>query len=278
MSQKLARLWVVATPLGNAEDLSPRARRILGEVDCILAEDTRRAKQLCALCGIKPPLILSFFEHNEEEREGEVLGRLRAGQSLALISDAGTPLLADPGYRLVRACRKEGLIVSPIPGPSAPICALSSAGLPPIPYTFLGFLPREAAAQTKLFQTFAVVPGSLVFFERSDRLKASLERAYAVLGARELTICRELTKLHEEFMLLDLEAYAQLPSFLGELTIILGPGEAKSKTPQAEVKAKLALALERGGKLRSVLKEVQFDVEGWSSKELYALALQLKIT
>ena len=124
------RLWIVATPLGNPGDLSPRAREILENADLILAEDTRRAAQLCRLCGIQGRRFLSFYDHNEAERQEEVLRLLREGRDLALISDAGTPLLADPGYRLVRACRKEGLPVSPVPGPSAPAPHFSGFSAP----------------------------------------------------------------------------------------------------------------------------------------------------
>ena len=126
-------LWIVATPLGNPGDLSPRAREVLAGADLILAEDTRRAGLLCSQCNIPARRFLSFHDHNESERQEEVLRLLRQGQNLALVSDAGTPLLADPGYRLVRACRAEGLPVSPVPGPSAPVTALSAAGIPPLP-------------------------------------------------------------------------------------------------------------------------------------------------
>ena len=136
-------LWIVATPLGNPGDLSPRARDVLAGADLILAEDTRRAGLLCSQCNIPARRFLSFHDHNESERQEEVLRLLRQGQNLALVSDAGTPLLADPGYRLVRACRAEGLPVSPVPGPSAPVTALSAAGIPPLPYTFLGGPPEQ---------------------------------------------------------------------------------------------------------------------------------------
>ena len=152
-------LWIVATPLGNPGDLSPRAREVLAGADLILAEDTRRAGLLCSQCNIPARRFLSFHDHNESERQEEVLRLLRQGQNLALVSDAGTPLLADPGYRLVRACRAEGLPVSPVPGPSAPVTALSAAGIPPLPYTFLGFLPRDAAGRRATLSAFARTPG-----------------------------------------------------------------------------------------------------------------------
>ena len=269
------RLWIVATPLGEVTDLSLRAREVLASCDCILAEDTRRAQRLLAACGLPKRPMLSFFEHNEEEREAEVLDRLRAGQDVALISDAGTPLLSDPGYHLVRTCRRLGIPVSPVPGPSAPVCALSAAGLPPLPYSFLGFLPRDAAGKRRLFTAFATTPGTLIFFERGDRLPESLAQAAAILGARELAVCRELTKLHEEFILTRLEAAALPSPLLGELTVLIGPAEARSRTPKAEVLAELVRARESGGRAREVIRRLQETVSGWSGKELYALLREI---
>ena len=230
------RLWIVATPLGNPGDLSPRARAVLTEADLVLAEDTRRTARLFRDCGIEARRLLSFHDHNETERQEHVLRSLREGQSVALVSDAGTPLLADPGYRLVRACRKEGLPVSPLPGPSAPVAALSAAGLPPLPHSFLGFLPRDASGRDALFAAFAHVPGSLIFFERKDRLKESLARAAKLLGPREAAVCRELTKEHEEFILVRLENSEDLPDdLLGEITVIIGPPEQVSRSPEKDV-------------------------------------------
>jgi 16S rRNA (cytidine1402-2'-O)-methyltransferase len=272
------RLWVVATPLGNPGDLSPRARETLACADVILAEDTRRAARLCAGHGIPARRFLSFFEHNEERRTEEALRLLKEGRTLALISDAGTPLLADPGYRLVRACRREGIAVSPLPGPSAPAAALSAAGIPPLPYTFLGFLPRDAAGRKSLFASFAATPGSLVFFERRDRLRASLAAALKILGPRELAICRELTKTHEEFILTRLERTAELPEeLLGELTIVIGPPERVERLPEREVRRLIdAEPAGHGLKPREAARRLQDAVPGWSVKEIYALMAENK--
>ena len=270
------RLWIVATPLGEVSDLSLRARDILATADCILAEDTRRAQRLFTACGLPKRPMLSFFEHNEQEREAEVLARLKAGEDVALISDAGTPLLSDPGYHLVRACRRQGIAVSPVPGPSAPVCALSAAGLPPLPYSFLGFLPRDTAGKRRLFTAFARTPGTLIFFERGDRLAESLRQALAILGERELAVCRELTKDHEEFILLPLEFWDRLPTpLLGELTVLIGPPAEKLRTPKDEVLSELA-AREHGCRARDLIRELQRVVSGWSSKELYALLRERK--
>lgn len=266
------RLWIVATPLGNPGDLSPRAREVLVSADLVLAEDTRRTARLLRECGIEVRRLLSFHDHNETERQEGVLRLLREGQSIALVSDAGTPLLADPGYRLVRACRKEGLAVSPLPGPSAPVAALSAAGIPPLPHSFLGFLPRDAAGRDALLTAFAHVPGALIFFERKDRLRESLAQAARILGPRELAVCRELTKEHEEFIVGRLEDSAQLPDeLLGEITVIVGPPEHTERTPREEVLQLANAELAEGGKPRQVARRVQDAVRGWSGKEIYAL-------
>lgn len=272
MPSTAPRLWIVATPLGNPGDLSPRASAVLAGADLVLAEDTRRAARLFRECGIEVHRLLSFYDHNEAERQEQVLRALRDGQTVALVSDAGTPLLADPGYRLVRACRKEGLPVSPLPGPSAPVAALSAAGLPPLPHSFLGFLPRDASGRDALFTAFAHVPGSLIFFERKDRLKESLTQAARLLGPREVAICRELTKEHEEFILTRLEHSASLPDdLLGEITVVVGPPEQVERSPENDVLALLHQEAEDGGKPRQVARRVQEQVRGWSVKEIYAL-------
>lgn len=271
------RLWVVATPIGNLGDFSPRAREILVKTHTIFAEDTRRALHLCQQSGISGKHLVSFHDHNEQERQGEALKLLRQGFDIALVSDAGTPLLADPGYRLVRACHEAGFRVSPVPGPSAPVAALSAAGLPPLPYTFLGFLPRHAHDQEELFLAFAATPTTLVFFDRKDRVSKSLALAYRILGSRELAICRELTKIHEEFILGRLDALEQLPEQLqGELTILIGPPLQKQRTSEDEVHHILKKALAICGKQRDAIHYAQKDICGWTNKELYALIATLK--
>ena len=272
------RLWIVATPLGNPGDLSPRAREILETADLVLAEDTRRAAALFRRLGLPPRRFLSFYEQNEDSRRAEVLATLRAGAQVALISDAGTPLLADPGYRLVRACRREGLPVSPVPGPSAPVAALSAAGVAPLPFTFLGFLPRDVAGRRALFRAYAAVPGSLIFFERKDRLGESLALASEMLGRRELAICRELTKTHEEFRLGRLEEAGDLTEdLLGEITVIIGPPEgAPARAAETEARASLRALLASGMKPREAAREAHERLTGWSVKELYALIPQIQ--
>ena len=266
------RLYMVATPIGNREDLSPRARRILETCDLVLAEDTRRALAMCHELGIRPRAVTSFHDHNEQEKQDAVLARLAAGQSLALVTDAGTPLIADPGFRLVRAARARGFTVHPVPGPSAPVAALSAAGLPPLPYTFLGFLPRDNAGRRQMLSAFAEAPTTLAFFERKDRLADTLAVAREILGPRQAAVCRELTKTHEEFILFRLEDASRAPDgLLGEITVLIGPPEACARTDEAEVMALLDEESTGGDRPRDIARRVQARVRGWSVKEVYAL-------
>ena len=265
-------LWLVAMPLGNPGDLSPRAREILSRVDAVLAEDTRRAGLVCRRCGVEARRFVSFHEHNEEKRGPEIVARLRKGARLALISDAGMPIVADPGYRLVRLCREAGIAVSVIPGPSAPVTALAGSGIAPLPFSFLGFLPRDAAGRKRLFSAFAHSPGSLVFFERKDRLVASLADAYALFGRRELCIARELTKTHEEFIVTCLSDFEKAGAgLLGEITVVLGPAVERCRNPETEARAALQAEQERGGRPREIVRRAQDRLYGWTGSDLYAL-------
>ena len=190
-------LYVVATPIGNLDDLSARARQVLAEVDAILCEDTRQSGVLLRHAGISRPL-LAVHEHNEGERAAALVQRLREGQRLALISDAGTPLISDPGYRLVAAVRAAGCAVSPIPGPCALIAALSVAGLPTDRFAFEGFLPAKAGERRARLQAVASDPRTLVWYEAPHRIVETLEAAVDVLGGeRRAVIGRELTKRFE---------------------------------------------------------------------------------
>jgi 16S rRNA (cytidine1402-2'-O)-methyltransferase len=190
-------LWVVATPIGNLEDLSPRARRILADADLVLCEDTRHSGRLLAAFGLEARLM-ALHEHNEQRAVAGLVARLAAGESMALISDAGTPLVSDPGFRLVRAAAAAGLAVSPIPGPSALVAALSVAGLPTDRVAFEGFLPARAAARRARLLALASESRTLVMFEAGNRLAALLADAADAFGAgREAVLARELTKLHE---------------------------------------------------------------------------------
>ena len=191
-------LFVVATPIGNLEDLSPRARQTLADVDLIAAEDTRHTGRLLSHFGIKTRL-LALHEHNEEEIAQKLIDDIAAGNSIALVSDAGTPLVSDPGYRLVQAAISRGITVSPIPGPSAVMAALSVAGLPTDRFCFEGFLPAKKKARTDALQSLVSEPRTLIFFESVHRIADSLGDLAAIFGSdRSACLGRELTKMHEQ--------------------------------------------------------------------------------
>ncbi len=200
MADNAGRLWVVATPIGNLDDLSPRARDVLRGASLIAAEDTRHSAPLLAQAGAKARAV-PLHEHNEQEQSVRVIEHLRDGGDVALISDAGTPLVSDPGYRLVRAARAAGFVVSPVPGPCAAIAALSAAGLPSDRFVFEGFLPAKAAARRERLGELAAEPRTLLFYESSHRIVESLADMRAAFGdAREAVVARELTKLFETIL------------------------------------------------------------------------------
>jgi 16S rRNA (cytidine1402-2'-O)-methyltransferase len=225
MSAGAGKLRVVATPIGNLGDLSPRAREALAEADVIACEDTRRTGQLCAQLGIKRRLF-SLHEHNERQRLPRLLAELEAGATVAVVSDAGTPLVSDPGYLLVREAIAAGVVVEPIPGPSALLAALVASGLPPHPFTFAGFPPPKTGKRRRFYESFGPLGHTLVFFESPHRLVPSLEDAAAVLGDRPAALGRELTKLHEEILRGSLSQLAATmaarPSIKGELVLVVG--------------------------------------------------------
>lgn len=267
-------VWIVATPLGNLGDLSPRARETLGRVEVVLAEDTRRTGQLLQLAGISGKRLLSLHEHNEEERLGEVLDLLAAGTDAAVVSDAGTPLIADPGYRLVAACRERGLTVSPVPGPCAPIAALMGSGLPPYPFVFLGFLPRREGEIRALFRQYADLQATLVFFERKNRIARTLKVAGDVLGERDFCLARELTKKHEQFINGRLgEPLADPDGLRGELTVVIGPPQAATSSRE-EVEGLIRDMAGQGLSPRDMARTIRSRTTGWTAKDIYALVLE----
>lgn len=267
------RLFIVATPLGNVADLSPRAAEVLGRAGVVLAEDTRRSGLLLKALGVSARRLVSFHEHNEEDRLPQVLAWLAEGQEVALVSDAGTPLLADPGYRLVRAAREAGCAVTPVPGPSAVLAALSAAGLAPYPFCFLGFPPRSGSEARELFARFGATGASLVFFERKNRLGATLAAALEALGDRDCVLCRELTKTFEEFLPGRLSELAGRDlELLGEVTVVLGPGQA-GRSAEETARAVVAEEADRGGKPKEVARRALSRLSGWTAKELYAMMM-----
>ncbi len=224
------RLRIVATPIGNLADLSPRAREALLSADLIACEDTRRTGRLFQSLGAsgrdrRPPL-LPLHDHNEDRQIGRVLERLEQGDAVALVSDAGTPLVSDPGYRLARAAVARNIPVEALPGPSAILAALVVSGLPPYPFTFLGFPPPKQGKRRRFFETHTELAHTVVFFESPQRAAASLADAAAVFGPdRDAALARELTKLHEEVLrgsLAELAAQvAERGKLRGEVTVVV---------------------------------------------------------
>ena len=226
-------MWIVATPIGNLGDLSPRAAELLASVDVIACEDTRRTGLLLQHLGLKKPMR-SLHEHNERARTTEVLDLLASGRSVAVVSDAGTPLLSDPGFVVTRAAVRAGFTVSTVPGPSAALAALVVSGLPPYPFVVLGFPPPRSGKRRTFFGRFAELDATLVFFESPHRILASLDDAIAVLGDRPAAVARELTKLHEEVLrgaMSELRAMlGARPSIKGEIVVVVAP--APSAAPK----------------------------------------------
>ena len=192
-------LYLVGTPIGNLEDITLRALRVLGEVDLIACEDTRHTGKLLRHYKISKPLV-SYHEHNERERAGELIEKLLAGLSVALVSDAGMPLISDPGYHIVGEAARVGVPVVPIPGPSAVIAALAASGLPTAEFVFAGFLPPRRGARRRRLEDYLLTPSTLVFYEAPHRIKECLDDARQILGDRQAAVARELTKLHEEMI------------------------------------------------------------------------------
>ena len=219
------KILVVATPIGNLDDLSPRARAAFESADLVACEDTRHTGRLLAHLGIKKPLV-SLHEHNERQRLPRLLADLQEGKTIALASDAGTPLLSDPGFLLVREAAAAGVRIEPIPGAAAPLAALVASGLPPYPFTFAGFAPPKTGKRRSFYRGWANLGHTLVLFESPHRLLASLEDALAELGDRPAALARELTKMHEEILRGPLskllEEMKGRPAIKGEFVLVIG--------------------------------------------------------
>ena len=266
-------LYIVATPIGNLEDITYRAVRVLKECDLIACEDTRHTRKLLEHYGISRPVV-SYHEHNETERAGELTAQLVAGEDIALVSDAGMPLVADPGYRLVKAAIAAGVSVQPIPGPSALVAALAASGLGTDEFHFAGFLPSKPGQRAKALEALAEEEATLVFYEAPHRLLETLEEIERLLPGRAVVVARELTKLHEEFLrgsALEIrETLAARGEVKGEITVLVGKRTAPvpDDTPLNEAVDKLiragigrmdaikAVARRRGLSKREVYREV----------------------
>jgi 16S rRNA (cytidine1402-2'-O)-methyltransferase len=268
-------LYLVATPIGNLRDITLRALDVLAGADVILCEDTRVGGKLLAAHGIKGRLE-RYDEHAAERVRPKALAALAGGGILALISDAGTPLISDPGYRLVKEALAQGSAVFPIPGASAALAALTVGGLPTDRFLFAGFPPPRSAGRRALFAELAPIRATLVFYESGPRLAGSLADMAAVFGAREGAVARELTKLHETVIrgpLADLAADPRLDAPRGEIVVVVGPGAEPLASPD-EADAALAEAVARIGPAKAASEVAK--ALGLSRRELYARALALR--
>jgi 16S rRNA (cytidine1402-2'-O)-methyltransferase len=276
---ELGTLYVVATPLGNLGDLSTRAAELLRNVPVVAAEDTRRTRGLLSHLGARPTL-LSFHAHSDEHRLETVLDILRSGRDVALVSDAGTPTVSDPGADLVAVARESGINVVPIPGPSAVATALSAAGLPGDRYLFLGFLPRKGRERSRLLQRAAAQEWSVVFYEAPPRLVALLEDLVPLAGAdRAVVVARELTKMHEEIRAGSLgelvDHFTAIPP-RGELTIVLqGTGVAPPEPDRTEEAVEQAATLLAEGLPRREVARRLTESLGLARNEAYRLVMEL---
>ncbi|BBO81980.1 ribosomal RNA small subunit methyltransferase I [Desulfosarcina ovata subsp. sediminis] len=272
-------LYIVATPIGNLEDITLRAIRILGGVDLIAAEDTRHTTKLLSHYDIHTPLI-SCHEHNEQQRTAELIEKIRSGASVALVSDAGTPSVSDPGYRLVCAAVEAGLDIFPVPGVSAAITALCASGLPTDRFVFVGFAPRKKGRRLELLQSLAADDRTLVFYESPRRIMAFLIELQSVMGDRPAVLAREMTKLHEEFIRGPFSRIMQVlrprPEVKGECTILVA-GAPPSRPIDTEALGNLLRErLARpDARISSISKELA-GLHQLPRKRVYELALSIQ--
>ncbi|BBO78837.1 ribosomal RNA small subunit methyltransferase I [Desulfosarcina widdelii] len=272
-------LYVVATPIGNLEDITLRAIRILTGVDMIAAEDTRHTARLLAHYRIKTPLI-SCHEHNERQRSAELIDKIRSGRSVALVSDAGTPSVSDPGYRLVRAAVEDGLDVIPVPGVSAAVTALCVSGLPTDAFVFIGFAPKKSGSRRELLESLAAESRTLVFYESPRRVAALLEVAESVMGDRQAVLARELTKLHEEFIRGSLSeiraALEKRQQVKGECTLLVAGATAEESVSDAQLEEALRKALARSDARLSGVSKAFSRQYNLPRKKVYEMALAIQ--
>jgi len=265
-------LYLVATPIGNLEDITLRALRVLKEADLVACEDTRRTQKLLNHYAIRKRLV-SYHEHNEMTRAAELVIELEQGAQLALVSDAGTPVISDPGHRLVALCLRHHIPVVPIPGPSALVAALAASGMPTEEFLFAGFLPSRTGERRRALRALASQERTLVLYEAPHRLAETLEDALEVLGPRHAVIAREVTKLHEEFKrgtLKDLLEHTQRKPPRGEITLLIGPGAAPQPAASTESLSERIAQIMRAGQVdhKAALKQAARE-RGLSKREAY---------
>jgi 16S rRNA (cytidine1402-2'-O)-methyltransferase len=268
-------LYIVATPIGNLDDITLRALRVLKEVDVIAAEDTRHTRILLSHYDIHTPLT-SYHEHNEKTKAQELVAQLRQGQNIALVSDAGTPAISDPGFRLVVEALRAGIQIVPIPGPSALIAVLSASGLPTDRFVFEGFLPAKKRQRRERLQALRGEQRTLIFYEAPHRLKDALEDMHQALGDRHAVLAREVSKIHEEFRrgsISELLGALGGEALRGEVTLIVGGATAVSAVDEDRLTAEIRELKSQGLRVKEIA-EVLGEKFGYPKKEIYRLALR----
>lgn len=270
-------LYIISTPIGNLQDISQRALDVLNEAPVIACEDTRMTKKLFSLLGL--PLhkkFITYQNYNEEQQAQQLIDLINEGQVLALVSDAGAPLISDPGYKLVSKCREQGVYVTAIPGACAVITALQLSGLPTNRFLFAGFIPNKDKARSDLFKELKDINTTLIFYETAPRLLKTLEQAAEIFGGRKISVIRELTKMYEEVQtgsFADMQTYFSENEPKGEFVFIVAPPTEPKYTAE-DVKDLLAKRLKETT-LKSAVKEMA-EQFGINKNEVYAMALELK--
>ena len=267
-------LLIVGTPLGNLQDMTPRAIAALKSADLILCEDTRHTRKLLTHFGIDRPTD-SYHEHNEDAKAESLIARIERGERLALVSDAGMPVISDPGYRIVRLARERGLPIEPIPGPFAGVLALVASGIAPLPFTFLGFTPHRQSERLDFYRRAAELAQTTIVYESPERVVASLEDALAVLGDTEVTVAREMTKMHEELVSGTIsEVLAVLRErerVHGEITIVLAaPAQHAAEISPDALRAEFERLRDSGMRRNDAVKAVA-EKFGMRKNDVYRL-------
>lgn len=270
-------LYIVATPIGNLEDITLRALRVLKEVDLIAAEDTRHTQTLLRHYGINTPLT-SYHEHNERSKAPSLVERLTKGENIALVSDAGTPAISDPGYRLVVEAVRNSIQIIPIPGASALAAALSAGGVPTARFAFEGFLPAKKQERKTTLEALKREARTLVFYEAPHRLKESLSDILQIFGDREIVIARELTKLHEEFLRGAASALIERlaeRAVKGEVTILVHGSAGEPEISEDQLRAEIVRLIESGSGVKEIAETLSAR-HGLAKREIYRLGLEVK--
>lgn len=270
----MGKLLIVGTPLGNLGDMSPRAIAALKSADLILCEDTRHTRKLLTHFGIDRPTD-SYHEHNEDQKAALLAARIERGETLALVSDAGMPVISDPGYPIVRLARERGLTIEPIPGPFAGVLALAASGIAPLPFTFLGFTPHRQGERIDFYRSAAELGHTVIVYESPERVVASLQDALEVLGDTEITVAREMTKMHEELLSGRIsEVLATLQGrdrVYGEITIVLAAAARQAAAVATEeLRAELERLRESGMRRNDAVKAVA-EKFGMRKNDVYRL-------